>query len=286
MGNNINSILFRPPPATPLHPSCRFWLTTAYGHRIPAVYFKRSGASVTILYSHANAEDLGLMFSWLKCLSRRLNVNVLAYDYTGYGESDGIPTEEHCYADIEAAFDHLLTFRGLQTEQIILYGRSVGSGPATYLAAKCAQNNEQLGGLILECPFKSVLRVVADIGFTCIGDKFPNIDRIPFVRCPTMIIHGTEDSTIPIEHGAGLYAAIHEDYKAEPFWAMGMGHNDMDYNFDPLIESLLRFLDEYMVEFLGKEHKKKRKSDKGTTSSSSKLSSTTPLHARARSFYT
>ena len=103
-----------------------------------------------------------------------------------------------------------------------------------------------------------------------------------------MIIHGTEDSTIPIEHGAGLYAAIHEDFKAEPFWAMGMGHNDMDYNFDPLIESLLRFLDEYMVEYLGKEHKKKRKSDKGgaAASSSSKLSITTPLHARPRSFYT
>lgn len=89
MGNNINGLLFRPPPTTPLHPSCRFWLTTAYGSRIPAVYFKRSGAFITLLYSHANAEDLGLMFGWLKCLSRRLNVNILAYDYTGYGEADG-----------------------------------------------------------------------------------------------------------------------------------------------------------------------------------------------------
>jgi hypothetical protein len=87
---NIDSLLFRPPETTPLHPNCRFWLTTAYGNRIPAVYFKRENAKITFLYSHANAEDLGLMFSWLKCLSRRLNVNVLAYDYTGYGESDGM----------------------------------------------------------------------------------------------------------------------------------------------------------------------------------------------------
>ncbi len=54
------------------------------------MYFKRERAKITFLYSHANAEDLGLMFGWLKCLSRRLNVNVLAYDYTGYGESDGM----------------------------------------------------------------------------------------------------------------------------------------------------------------------------------------------------
>ncbi len=86
---NIDSLLFRPPEITPLRPNCRFWLTTAYGNRIPAVYFKRESAKITLLYSHANAEDLGLMFSWLKCLSRRLNVNILAYDYTGYGESDG-----------------------------------------------------------------------------------------------------------------------------------------------------------------------------------------------------
>jgi hypothetical protein len=93
MGNNINSVLFRPPHPTPLHPSCRFWLTNSYGTEIPAVYFKRNGAKVTILYSHANAEDLGVMFGWLKCLSRRLDVNVLAYDYTGYGESEGkMPT--------------------------------------------------------------------------------------------------------------------------------------------------------------------------------------------------
>ena len=89
---NIDSLLFRPPEATPLPPSCRFWLSTAYGNRIPAVYFKRENAKVTFLYSHANAEDLGMMFGWLKCLSRRVNVNVLAYDYTGYGESDGTAT--------------------------------------------------------------------------------------------------------------------------------------------------------------------------------------------------
>ena len=95
---------------------------------------------------------------------------------------EGEPSEENCYADIEAAFDHLINFRQLDSRQIIIYGRSVGSGPSTYLAERCAKSNIEIGGLILECPFKSVLRVVADVGFTVMGDKFPNIDRIPQVR--------------------------------------------------------------------------------------------------------
>lgn len=86
---NIDSLVFRPPETTPIHPSFRFWLKTAYGYRIPAVYFKRENAQITFLYSHANAEDLGLTFRWMKHLSKKLNVNILAYDYTGYGESDG-----------------------------------------------------------------------------------------------------------------------------------------------------------------------------------------------------
>jgi len=110
------------------------------------------------------------MFGWLKCLSRRLNVNILAYDYTGYGESDGEPSEEACYADIDAAYDHLITFRNLDPKQIVIYGRSVGSGPATYLAAKLSEEGEQIGGLILECPFKSVFRVIADFGCTVLGE--------------------------------------------------------------------------------------------------------------------
>ncbi len=96
--------------------------------------------------------------------------------------SAGSPSEEHCYADIDAAYEHLVTFRDIPPRQIVLYGRSVGSGPATFLASKLANEGEELGGLILECPFKSVLRVVADVGCTMMTDRFPNIDRISSVR--------------------------------------------------------------------------------------------------------
>ena len=71
-----------------------------------------------------------------------------------------------------------------------------------------------------------------------------------------MIIHGTEDSTIPIEHGVALYEELHPRYRAEPFWVIGKGHNDMDYNFDPIIERLLEFI-EFHVEDSGADDKKK-----------------------------
>ena len=61
-----------------------------------------------------------------------------------------------------------------------------------------------------------------------------------------MIIHGTDDKTIPIDHGLALHNAIHESYKAEPYWALGKGHNDLDYNFEPLVNKLNNFLDIYL----------------------------------------
>ena len=69
---------------------------------------------------------------------------------------------------------------------------------------------------------------------------------------------------IPIDHGAALHEAIEERYRAEPFWALGKGHNDLDYNFDPFIDRVSAFLDEYLGDYKSRSKsrgKKKRKSD-------------------------
>lgn len=75
-----------------------------------------------------------------------------------------------------------MSIRGIDPRQIVVYGRSVGTGPSSYLASKLSSESVQLGGLILECPFKSIVRVVADVGCTVMNDMFPNIDRISTVR--------------------------------------------------------------------------------------------------------
>lgn len=185
-------------------------------YKIPAFFVRRRGARHTILFSHGNAEDLGMMYKRMKDLALVLCVNVMAYDYTGYGLSvceekvedancgefliDGnntittaaktaanvernVPSENMVYRNIEAAYTYLTQTRNIPPRNIILYGRSLGSGPSCYLAAKTALMGESVGGLILHSPFLSVYKVVADVwGMDVRGDMFNNEKRAGNVR--------------------------------------------------------------------------------------------------------
>ena len=196
MGDAISSLLFQPPPPTFLHPSRHFWLNTGHGSRIPAFFIERPAATVTILFSHGNAEDLGMIYDWFNDLARVLRVNIMAYDYTGYGKSNGTASEDNCYNDIDAAYKYLTEVRRIQPEQIVLYGRSLGSGPSCYLASKTATCGRSVGGVILQSPLLSAYRVAFNFRFTMIGDRFPNIDYAPSIACPVFIIHGTQDEVV------------------------------------------------------------------------------------------
>jgi pimeloyl-ACP methyl ester carboxylesterase len=216
MGDAISSLLFQPPPATYLHPSRHFWLDTSNGNRIPAFFIERPNAAVTILFSHGNAEDLGMIYDWFSDLARVLRVNILAYDYTGYGKSTGTPSEENCYSDIEAAYHYLTEVRHIRPEQIVLYGRSLGSGPSCYLATKTAQQGRGVGGLILQSPLLSAYRVAFNFRFTMVGDKFANVDYAPRIACPVFIVHGTQDEVVPFWHGENLFLALPQQWRAKP----------------------------------------------------------------------
>ena len=121
MGDVVSSILFQPPSAIRCLKSNKVtWLQTKNNFRIPSVFIANKTAKITLLYSHANAEDLADVYIWLKYLSKQLNVNVMGYDYTGYGQSEGEPAEENCYADIDAVYEHLTTVRGLKPNQIFV----------------------------------------------------------------------------------------------------------------------------------------------------------------------
>ena len=89
-----------------------------------------------ILFSHGNAEDLSTIYHYFKEFAKAVDVNILAYDYTGYGKNRGEPSEAHVCADIEAAWSHLVETRKMRPTEIVLYGRSVGSGATCYLAQK------------------------------------------------------------------------------------------------------------------------------------------------------
>lgn len=257
MGNIVDSILFQPPPPSRLKENKIIWLRTALNKKIPAFHIEYPQTSsnkvppITILYSHANAEDLGCIYPWCKYLSRQLKVNIFAYDYTGYGlaTDEGKPNESQCYADIDAAYDYLRLRLNIPASQIVLYGRSLGSGPSCYLASETSMSPDEdtVGGLILHAPFMSVFRIVLESGCTLIGDQFPNVDYCPNIDTPTLLIHGKVDRVVPVSHSQTLYSKLRPSSQTPPLFIDEMGHNNVQLMVrDLFLEHLKNYLDTYV----------------------------------------
>jgi hypothetical protein len=210
--------IFLPQPSSYRDSNDILKLTTADGVRIAAVHLPNSQATFTILYSHGNGEDLGDIRFVLEYLQRS-GFAVFAYDYRGYGMSQGTPTADNAYRDIDAAYRYLTETLKLPPQRIIVYGRSVGSGPSVYLASR-----QPVAGLVLESAFVSAFRVITQIPILPF-DKFPNINRIAQVRCPVLVMHGTQDAVIPFWHGEALFQAANQP---KQFVAIPQaGHNNL-----------------------------------------------------------
>lgn len=257
MGDVVSSILFQPPTKIRLLKESKVtWLNTKNGYRIPSVYIpytnQNDSTGLTILYSHANAEDLADVYVWLKYLAKFLKCNVIGYDYTGYGQSEGLPAEEHCYADIDAVYEHLVDVKRCDPSKIVLFGRSLGSGPSCYLASRTNLEGRPVAGLILHSPFMSVYRVVLDVGCTLAGDKFPNIDFAPDIQNSVLLLHGTNDNIIPHKHSDSLSKAFGtpKEKQLSPVFLDGMGHNSLPNEHRPMFMSKIQL---YLKDYLNVE---------------------------------
>ncbi|CAA7407764.1 unnamed protein product [Spirodela intermedia] len=210
-------------------------LKTKRGNEVVAVYIRNPSAKLTVLYSHGNAADLAQLYELFSQLSIHLRVNVMGYDYSGYGQSSGKPSEQNTYADIEAAFKCLVEKYGVHEEDVILYGQSVGSGPTLDLATQ----QPRLRAVVLHSPILSGLRVMYPVKHTYWFDIYKNIDKIPLVNCPVLVIHGTADKTVDCSHGRGLYELSKQKY--EPLWILGGNHCDLEL-YPQYIRHLKRFI--------------------------------------------
>ncbi|XP_009786097.1 uncharacterized protein LOC107789311 [Nicotiana tabacum] len=211
-------------------------LRTRRGNEIVALYVKHPKApATTMLYSHGNAADLGQMFDLFVELSLRLRVNLMGYDYSGYGQSTGKPSECNTYADIDAVYKCLKEQYGVKDEQLILYGQSVGSGPTVDLASRAPN----LRAVVLHGPILSGLRVLYPVKRTYWFDIYKNVDKIIMVNCPVLVIHGTEDEVVDCSHGKQLYELCKEKY--EPLWIAGGGHCNLEL-YPVYIKHLKKFV--------------------------------------------
>jgi fermentation-respiration switch protein FrsA (DUF1100 family) len=188
------------------------------GTQISARYLPHFSARYTLLYSHGNAEDIGDIEEILQAFHAH-GFSIIAYDYSGYGTSQGRPSEQASYANVLAVYDYLRQDLRLPAEQLLVFGRSLGGGPSTELASQ-----KTVGGLILESAFSSAFRVMTRIKIFPF-DKFDNQKKLASVSCPVLIIHGTRDEVIPFWHGEHLYQ------KANPpkmhLWVEHAHHNDL-----------------------------------------------------------
>nr|ACG44871.1 esterase/lipase/thioesterase [Zea mays] len=210
-------------------------LRTKLGTEVVAMHVRQAGAKLTLLYSHGNAADLGQMYELFVELSAHLNVNLMGYDYSGYGQSTGKPSEQNTYSDIEAVYRCLIETYGASEDNIILYGQSVGSGPTLDLASRLTR----LRAVVLHSPILSGLRVMYPVKHTYWFDIYKNIDKIPLVRCPVLVIHGTADEVVDCSHGRSLWELA--EVKYEPLWIKGGNHCNLEL-YPEYIKHLKKFV--------------------------------------------
>ena len=160
-----------------------------------------------VLFSHGSGKNISHYLDDAQYF-RDNGFSVLLYDYGGYGESTGEPSEGRCYTDIRAMYKYLTKTLGIPEEKIVLAGCSMGGGVTADLAA-----NVQPGAVILESTFLSVPRVVADtlpwmpsLALTRI--QFRNMDKVRDIKTPVLVVHSTEDNTVPFAHGKRLFEMI------------------------------------------------------------------------------
>ena len=159
----------------------------------------------------------------------------------------------------------------MPAQNIVLYGRSLGSGPSCYLASKTASLTKSItdddgpvGGVILHAPFLSVYRVVIDTGCTVYGDKFPNIDFAPMINSPVILVHGRSDQIVPFHHSERLFTALSPSCRAKPLFIDGMGHNNVHAEVRPMfVDRLSEFLSQHIQPAGGYKGPRRALSSKG-----------------------
>lgn len=157
-----------------------------------------------VIFSHGNSTDMGYIFGTYVNLALKHGVNVIAYDYSGYGLSTGSVGEKKLYSNIVQVYTYLRQELHARPEKIILYGNSLGSVPSSYLAS--LPHKYPIGGLVLEAPLASAVRLhVGHLHRTPAFDVFTNVEYLKNKHvCPTLIMHGTHDAVIPIQHAMEL----------------------------------------------------------------------------------
>ena len=215
-------------------------ITTADGVEVAGWFVPAENSRLVLLFFHGNGGNISHRLDSIEQF-HRMGLNVFIIDYRGYGQSEGRTTEDGTILDAEAAWRYLIEEQGFSTEQIIIFGRSLGGAVAAGLAEK---HRPQM--LILESTFTSVpdiaarqypflpVRLLARI-------RYDTAARLPKMDMPLLIIHSPEDRVIPFEHGQKLFEVANQP---KQFLQISGGHNDgflvSAGIYEPVVEQFIR----------------------------------------------
>ena len=167
--------------------------SVVYTYKIPIRFYNLDQNLPTMIVCHGNAEDIGETDP--RFLSELFNVNVCLFDYSGYGlHNNKTPSEKSCQKDVIAVYDYLVFEKFMNPDSIIIYGRSLGSGIATFLSHYLCERNGD-NKLILVSPLYSATSTVTNIYIP--GDIFLNYTLAPNIGSKVLVLHGNKDNLVP-----------------------------------------------------------------------------------------
>jgi fermentation-respiration switch protein FrsA (DUF1100 family) len=224
-------------------------LVTKDGVKLHGWFIPVENPRATLLFFHGNAGNISHRMESLE-IFHQLKLQVLIFDYRGYGQSEGQPSETGTYLDAEAAWSYLTQIKEIPPQRIVLFGRSLGAA----IASNLARNHRPLG-LILESGFTSAPDMAATL-YPFLPVRllsrfhYDNRKNLQAITSPVMVAHSNEDEIIPYEHGRQLFTAANEP---KTWLAMRGGHND---GFLITGQAYIKALDDFIKQCLSSSYTK------------------------------
>ena len=184
-------------------------MKTSDGLNLNAWFIPANSPTGTVLFCHGNGGNISYSLDVVETLNK-FNLNVLLFDYRGYGKSEGIPTENGTYTDADTAYRWLLKDKNIPESSIIVMGRSLGAAIAANLANK---HNPRI--LILESGFSSTADVAAKqypifpVRLLC-RYKYKTADSVKDIKCPLLVVHSPDDEIVPYSNGIKIFSSAKE----------------------------------------------------------------------------
>ena len=195
---------------------------TTDGVKLSGWFIPCDGARGVILFCHGNAGNISHRLDSIE-IFHQLGLDIFIFDYRGYGQSEGKPSESGTYRDVEAAWQYLIKERQCMRDKIIIFGRSLGGAVAAWQT-----RNHKPGALIIESTFTSVpdlgAKVYPFLPVKLISRfKYDTEGYLEGVNCPVLIVHSPDDEMMPYKHGQRLFEAANEP---KEFLKISGSHNE------------------------------------------------------------